>query len=187
LEVIFEDSYDTTSWTPSTFDSIVYVSGNLTSDINKQWLYDSSLSSYEWFDNYKDSITNNSYNEPVYWFVYNAYQNTTNQWSANYNVYFRFYYQLFINQVENIVSNSGSAVLYPVPASGSINLCISWQEIQSSVIVINDVTGKKVYEQNVAPCKDCLENLQLNGLSKGNYMLSIKGEKGNILKKFVVE
>lgn len=85
------------------------------------------------------------------------------------------------------VANIGMSI-YPNPTSGIIN--ISWDATNAGManVQVSDVTGRNVYTSSVDMGTNAgTANLNLGGIAKGIYMISVKANGVNYNSKIVVE
>ena len=81
----------------------------------------------------------------------------------------------------NELSLNENVLLFPNPNNGTFHLEI---KDQFNSIIITDMLGKVVYDEQSIQ-KNILE-LNLT-LPRGNYLISLKNNKGTIHKKFLVD
>lgn len=77
--------------------------------------------------------------------------------------------------------------IYPNPASSYTEVKFNVSEPTNIQLSLHNLLGEEVYaepEENVSGFVN--KRLQLNGLSKGIYLLKIRGDKGSVTRKIVV-
>jgi hypothetical protein len=119
------------------------------------------------------SATRQSYDISIGW------TNVLGDTKANY------YYGSFTS-VKDVAANGGTANLFPVPASNSVNVSIKWNEAQNSVIVITDMLGRPVVTRNLnAGATEA--TIPVSELAAGNYLVNINGANGaSVVKQIVI-
>ena len=89
------------------------------------------------------------------------------------------------------IGNNGEDIgitLYPNPNNGKFILTLNANGNHDVNIVIYSSTGIEVYaESGVKISGKLTKNIDLSTLSKGIYNLKVAGEKGSVVKKFVIQ
>jgi hypothetical protein len=89
--------------------------------------------------------------------------------------------------VQNVQNNSGISI-FPNPASGSVTLAWQGQHTGSGNVVIADVTGREVYNNEILFIASTGRSLiNLASLKAGVYMISVKSDYGYYCSKLVIE
>jgi hypothetical protein len=88
----------------------------------------------------------------------------------------------YVSVPENMVSQSSFEV-YPNPSTGIINLKLNGKSSENSMISIFDVSGRKVFEEEVTSSNSSLD---LSALTKGNYMLKLQSKGVESVEKIVL-
>jgi uncharacterized repeat protein (TIGR01451 family) len=97
--------------------------------------------------------------------------------------------EVFNTRISAIDSPSalGNISLYPNPHQGDFTLKITQAKGKNLALSIYTPSGQKVWEQSYQQIGDTFEqNIQLQGLPKGMYLLQIQSEKGRVVKQLVV-
>lgn len=80
-------------------------------------------------------------------------------------------------------SSKTEAIIYPNPASTSLN--IELKEIESTtIVIINDISGKQIFIQTII---DLLTTIPTTSFAKGMYFLYLQSEGRNTIQKFIIE
>jgi hypothetical protein len=82
---------------------------------------------------------------------------------------------LIVNGIDELNNNSGIKI-YPVPASGTLNIDITNNNIGLTSMYVFDVTGKQVMEQNISVNATHV-SLDVSKLDNGVYFLRLKGNQ----------
>jgi hypothetical protein len=97
--------------------------------------------------------------------------------------YLKVYDQLYLDPSLGLTEeNLSGALVYPNPFSETIS--IQLQEQDNYNIRLTDMTGRVVFEQSFAQTNAIVLS-DLKNYSSGNYLLSIKGSKGQYMYKLV--
>lgn len=140
-------------------------------------------------NSHRDNYVFNSYNQPT--FTYDETWNVTSgNWerTASNNYGERFYYQVYgTAATPNIVSNSGKATIYPVPAKDVISVNVTWNEPQAFTIVISDMAGRVISTSSITECGSYTGTIPVNDLASGNYLIKMEGANGRLVQRFVIE
>lgn len=97
------------------------------------------------------------------------------------------YYYAAFTSVKNVSNAGGSATLFPVPAQSTLNITVNWNIAQGSTITVTDMTGRIVKTLPVPSGKSVFTTLPVDGLTAGNYLVTITGAvEGNIVKQVTV-
>jgi hypothetical protein len=74
-----------------------------------------------------------------------------------------------------------------VPAQSTLNITVNWNIAQGSTITVTDMTGRIVKTLPVPSGKSVFTTLPVDGLTAGNYLVTITGAvEGNIVKQVTV-
>ena len=85
-------------------------------------------------------------------------------------------------------ANFGHLQVYPNPAENLLNISFNLEESQSFDIKLLSVTGKVVYSENTnAFSGNYVNTINLSGIAKGVYFLSMTNETGTVNKKVVIK
>ena len=77
--------------------------------------------------------------------------------------------------------------LYPNPNKGNFNIQFNSTSNEDISVAVFDIRGRKVYANSYKNNGLFNENIQLNGLEAGVYLVSIKDGQNQITKKFIKE
>ncbi len=78
--------------------------------------------------------------------------------------------------------------LYPNPNNGSFTVEFNLSVAQELSIQVMDVAGQLLYSRSLNQASgEGREEIDLTGLSSGIYFLKLQGEKGQVVKRFVVK
>ena len=98
-----------------------------------------------------------------------------------------YYYQDFdATAVKKVVSNNGTANIYPVPANNTLHIDVNWNEAQAGTIAMYDMNGREVSKMNVPYGSHFNGTMQVNNLADGIYVVRITGTQGEIVRQVVV-
>ena len=75
-------------------------------------------------------------------------------------------------------------VLYPNPTSGLLNL--EWKHAAPDRIVIHDLMGRPVLAKSVSTASASLNQMDLNSLANGVYLVSVWQDGGVVFQEKVV-
>jgi hypothetical protein len=173
----------TSTWVNSTLDNYAGFSAahNPSSDVNQTW--DTAGSGF-WVNKTYFTYSYNGSNQMTNmvgesWNIAGFWEFALNDPAANY------YYQPYSLGVENVAEN-GTVDLFPVPASSVLNINLSLNEAQSGVIAIYDMQGRLVNQISFPTTTKFNSSISLTGVASGNYIVSIRGEKSQIVRQIVV-
>lgn len=82
--------------------------------------------------------------------------------------------------------NLSSILLYPNPSKGDFSVLFSSKFLSGVTILIHDLTGKKIYEQNFQSVPLFNEIISLNNVQSGNYFVTIKDSYTTTVKKLII-
>jgi hypothetical protein len=139
-------------------------------------------------------------------FSYNTYNqvltNTTASWSNTGAWYykftsgggpnngpdqqFRYYYELNTVGVNNVNATAGNLLVYPNPATSSLNIQLQWDAPQAFSIAIIDVKGSIVRQWSEPATKAYAKNVQLSGLPEGTYILRAYSQGKLATQQFII-
>ena len=89
---------------------------------------------------------------------------------------------------ENALISANSSFVYPNPAKGSANLAIDLKDNSKVEINVSNMIGQVVKSTSAeASVGQNTINFDLNGLSKGVYMVNVKIANTTSTKKLIVE
>lgn len=99
-----------------------------------------------------------------------------------------FYYSTYNDPtgVPVVNSNDGTLKLYPVPASNMLNIELTWDDAQSAVIAVYDMTGKLYTQWQTGNTNAYTHTFYLSQLPAGNYIMKVRGEKAQAAQPFVI-
>lgn len=135
----------------------------------------------------RELYTFNSYNKIA---TYNSetWDAATSSWTTDFgDVAFRFYYESYDLAVET-APNTGVYELkvYPVPASDKLTISASGMQPGNYEFVLLDVTGKKVRNWVAAVSSSSTQQISLQGLVQGTYVLKCTGASGSVSHKIEI-
>jgi hypothetical protein len=79
-------------------------------------------------------------------------------------------------------------IIKPNPAHSSLDLVLKNFENQKTQMILLDVTGKAVYEEEFIPgTKEYLKKVNIDNLSQGIYFCEIKSNQKKLIRKVIVE
>jgi hypothetical protein len=203
----------TSAWDTSSRDTFTYdASSNLATDVYQSWdvsagwvtEYQSTYSNYagaglyqnivgQFYDGsafqneYRDSITYSSYNQPVYYFEKN-WNASSGSWNQDTFYSGHFYYELYSNSV-SLINNAAAALdVYPNPASGLINIRVDVAGGKNTTITLQDIAGRVVRTIDGSNFKAGVNTIQCatDGLSAGTYFVHMANDKANVTRKVVI-
>ncbi|MEO8088504.1 MAG: T9SS type A sorting domain-containing protein [Bacteroidota bacterium] len=89
---------------------------------------------------------------------------------------------------EIVLQNPSDVIIYPNPATTVIHLAFNCDKEQNAELKLTDITGKIILSKKslLNPGENVLET-DVNELAKGIYMLCLKTEEANIIKKISIE
>ena len=98
---------------------------------------------------------------------------------------FELTYQIIDNVKENGISDLS---IFPNPASSTMNVMLTTEEAGQLTFRITDMTGRTISTENVENYGgEMMHTLNVSNLAKGFYLLSIEGNQGSSVHKFIVE
>jgi hypothetical protein len=137
-------------------------------------------------NSYRDSITYNSFSQPVYDYMHN-WNPGTSAWEAQTGTFVsHYYYETYTTALKNIAKN-GTARIYPIPAKNTISVDVAWAEQQEFTISILDIQGRVHSAWSVPSCTHHTEAIPVGNLPAGNYFIKMKGPKGELAQKITIE
>ncbi len=134
----------------------------------------------------KDSITYNTYNQPTF-----AYERSWDgaAWPLDSNSdRVQLYYELYTNKVSNINSEATAIEVYPNPATEIINIDFTLTDRSNTTIALQDVTGRTIRTTNSANLNNGRNHIQypVSGLAPGVYFIHLTNDNANIIKRIVI-
>jgi hypothetical protein len=138
------------------------------------------------FENYhKDSITYNSFNQPIFDFC-TGWNDITSAWEDFEGGFItHFYYELLADGIRE-VSGKGAATVFPVPAKDAVSINVTWTEPQAFTTSIIDMQGRIHRSWQVPACIRHAETVSIADLPAGTYLVRMEGIKDNILQQITV-
>ena len=80
-----------------------------------------------------------------------------------------------------------NVLLHPNPSDGKVTLEMNNVIAGKYVIVIRNLIGQKVYDENVKIQDVYKANIDISNYGTGTYLISISNLKGRLTKKIIVE
>lgn len=77
--------------------------------------------------------------------------------------------------------------IYPNPNKGNFNIQFNSATENNIVISVHDIRGRSVYERQFINTGLFSQNIQLDGVQSGIYMVTVKDGNQKVVKKIVVE
>ncbi len=178
------DSYwDMGSWINSEKDSFQYSAGPYPS-IETVQLWDNM--SLVWTNNSKMEYTYNSLNQVVLTESYFWNPAPTSSWANSTKTI--YYYENFTPaSIQDASISNGRMKVYPVPANELLHIDAQWDDMQTSVTTISDITGKVLVRVNAPSTKHLKQQIDMSMLPAGMYILSVNGEQGVLTQKIIKE
>ncbi len=138
-------------------------------------------------------------NNMQYTYTYNSHDQMTMSVGQSWNIVglfeyaygdpmARYYYGTYgTSAVKTLVSNNGTASVYPVPAKNILNVEVNWENAQAATIALYDISGRMVTTP-VTTAKTAESNtaISVNGLAAGIYTVKISAAEGQIVKQIVI-
>lgn len=90
-----------------------------------------------------------------------------------------------INSIAATIFNNSSLTLYPNPANAEINLKYTTEAPSAYSVVINDMTGKQIFQENLSSEEEIDECFNIQNLKPGLYILTVQSEQGLVRAKFI--
>ena len=141
-----------------------------------------------WNNQYLYASLQNSFSQPIY--EYRELWDTTSftfKPSFDNNDYaIRYYYEFYYSDVQSISNNNGTAYIYPIPAKNTLTLDINWDAPQAFAVTLFDMQGRIMKKYDVATTTQYKDELPINDLPTGTYILNIEGASGKIVKQIVI-
>lgn len=98
---------------------------------------------------------------------------------------FELTYEIATGVKENGITDLN---IFPNPASSTLNVLLTTEEAGQLTFRISDMTGRTISTESVENFGGEMQHsLNVSNLSKGLYLLSIEGNKGTSVHKFIVE
>jgi len=157
-----------------------------------------SLVSAAWRDTALYTNTYNSYNQNTMYMTQTrlggtswGFSRTSNGFGGyNYDVMNLYYYSTYNDptSVQPLGANNtnGNLKLYPVPANNMLNIDLSWNNTQSSVIAIYDMTGRLWMQWQAENTSNYKHTVYISQLPAGNYIVKVRGESDQAVQPFVI-
>ncbi len=148
--------------------------------------WNSSTSTYD--NSSKEEYTYNSYDKPDY-YEEQDWNSTTSSWEATTsNRAIRFHYEpVTATGFSDIKSIETSALsVFPVPASNNTTISVHWDVAQPFSMSITDMQGRALVSWNMPAMRDYTENISLDDLSAGSYIVTLHGKSGTVSKQLSV-
>ena len=200
----------TSAWDNYSNDIYTYDGlNNRLTDLYQNWMgaawVNSDLATYSSFvaqlpqteiDQVWNTTTLSFDNSTKYTYTYNSFNQETSSASTSWNLggfwqpttsdrESRFYYQSYATGVNTVAANADDVILYPVPATNTLNISLKWNEIQPFTATVYNITGSVVSQWDVPACSDYNTSIPLD-LQEGCYFIKFNGANSNMIKQFVV-
>ena len=128
----------------------------------------------------------NSYGQITYDYT-ETWNSTAGLWQATSNDFAeRLYYELYASVVPGVNPIVGNAIVYPVPAKNTLSLDITWDQAQPFTIYLYDMQGRVLRSWQETATAHFKNDLSVNDVPAGNYILKIQGDKGSITDQVTV-
>jgi PKD repeat protein len=166
----------------------------------KNWILTGSKDGVEWVT--LDSVTNNSFNarlQKKMFFItkpntskytfFRLNMNTDNSSTAFMQL---SEWQLMVIDFSNVTvvddsKSSDNLSVFPNPNNGNFNITMSIKENENYILHIMNMLGEIIYTEQLTPSNNAQEKeINLGHISPGMYLLSVEGERGNYMRKIVV-
>ncbi|MEO6231285.1 MAG: endonuclease [Ferruginibacter sp.] len=82
-------------------------------------------------------------------------------------------------------NNFSNAVIYPNPTNGPLTILLEKALISNSTLVVSDITGRKLLEQNASALQNAIA-IDVHHLPAGRYFVTIKNNNQLIKEAFVI-
>jgi hypothetical protein len=138
---------------------------------------------------YYTTTSYNKYNQPVEQRNYD-WHNTTQTWLKSNSIYYSlFTYEEFTPTEVEQFNNSliGELTIYPNPASHSLRLTISTQQLQAARLAIYDINGRLLRQWNEDLTGTTERIIPVGDLANGNYILQLTTPDGKTVKQFTIQ
>lgn len=164
--------------------SIVYgydASGNNTLETWEQW--DVATSAYKPYQQYVRAYNSNNQKTTDTRMMWNA---STSSYSTKYSQD-NYYYEGYTIPagVASMTSEDGKLSLAPIPTTGELHITLRWEEPQAFTAIIVDMNGRQYYTFSAAKNKEYTDNINLDNIPAGNYVLMIRGELGGTISRMI--
>lgn len=172
-----------------------------TTQILDQWGQPSSSNGYsaanpvsdDTWANYNFTINNNIAavtTTTFCWFVKtNTIGQTINKWIPDppMNLHTNYSLHLFDPNATSVdeIEESADITIYPVPADNQIKVECNLLTSEDITILIYDVQGRVILSRNLGKVSSVNESFHVQELQSSIYFLMIKGDKTNLVKKFI--
>ena len=98
---------------------------------------------------------------------------------------FELTYQIITSVKENGITDLN---IFPNPASSTLNVMLTTEEAGQLTFRVSDMSGRTISTESVENYGgEMMHTLNVSNLSKGIYLLSIEGNQGKSVHKFIVE
>jgi len=97
-----------------------------------------------------------------------------------------YYYGTFASAVANVSNNGGDAAIYPIPAQGTLNVDLKWNQAQAATVTICDIQGKVVDTWSTPSATQNHHSINISNYADGMYIVKVNGAQGQIVKQIVV-
>ncbi len=93
-----------------------------------------------------------------------------------------------VSGIENQVSFVNNLTIFPNPVKDFLDINLTVNTPQVIVIEMTDLTGKLIYTKNIGYTQNEVnQHVDLNGVSKGTYLLNIIGSQRTEIRKIIVQ
>ncbi len=151
--------------------------------INQSW--DGGTMTYE--NSSRENYTYNADGKVTYYFD-EEWNEITSTWEAISSSYAeRYRYESYTTGIPQASGTfAGNAVLYPVPASQSVTLDVSWQQPQPFSVTITDAAGRRHRTWSQPAQQHYTENISLASLPTGSYYVVIQTPESKTVRTLTV-
>lgn len=100
---------------------------------------------------------------------------------------YRFYYENYTpTSVSSLSVAMGSLNVYPNPATEMLNIHMTWNEPQAFTVAIYNMQGRLLRQWSEPKTSVYQKQIPVSMFSAGNYIISIKGEHGQLQKQLSI-
>lgn len=89
--------------------------------------------------------------------------------------------------LNNLNDNISHLKVYPNPGNGWLNVELNFIQSEDADLSVHDITGKMVFKKSINGNGIMLEQIDLNDLNSGVYILSINTQNGVVSERIIIE
>ncbi len=172
IDVITKKKWSGSSFVNNLIETFDYAGDDLVADVTDRW--NTTTNAYDHAT--KLSWTYNQNSQPTQLNTFSWLNGNWTTTTADYQIVWE--YQTFFPTAVYDLNNDVNTSVYPIPAEQSVNIALSWKNVQPFNIAIADMTGKTLKQWDESAIKEYHKNIPVDDMPSGNYFVVLTSKEG---------